>query len=272
MSAIQRAAVSTRDMAVKTASFWKMENLSSAFLKQAQEGQSLRDPALPVEIRPIAHCGMGIAAVELADFSPERLKQIIEPFSRPEYRLFAYEGSGAMLALYQPDLFGWMARTTGKIGLLPMADFHYPDPRAFTGAFEPEIRRLISYGFGRMLYFKHGGIGGAIRAAGQVDWLEVPQAVQGIAFAYAMVNNSDLGNVLRAGQRLQPAPAGRAFTDGLIYALEFWEWMAPGFLAGRAASNPYEAALMRAARDGVDAGLERGALAPFALEPYKPRE
>jgi hypothetical protein len=45
-------------MGLKTASFWRMENLSSAFLKNARPGQSLNDPGMPIAIRPIAHCGI----------------------------------------------------------------------------------------------------------------------------------------------------------------------------------------------------------------------
>jgi hypothetical protein len=267
MAEIQGEAVGTPDMGRKTASFWRMENLSSAFLKNARPGQSLNDPGMPVPIRPIAHCGMGIAAVELANFDVCRLREIIESFSNPEYRLFAYEGTGAMLALYEPDLFALMSRMCAALGILPLARLTPPaDPDAFLRSFEPEIQRLISHGYGRMLYFKNHTLASAIRAVSRATYLQPWPCVQGIAFAYSMVNNSDLGRVFRAGENLRGHDVGEPFSEGLVYALEFWEWMAPGFLERLKVTTDYENGLKQAARLGVETGRARGPLAPFAVE------
>jgi hypothetical protein len=267
MAEIQCRAVRTINMGQKTASFWRMENLSAAFLKNARPGQSLHDPALPVAIRPIAHCGMGIAALELANFKAARLREIIDSISDPEYRLFAYEGTGAMLALYEQDLFALMSRICAALGILPLARLDRPeDPKAFVGSFEPEIRRLIAHGYGRMLYFKNHTITSAIRAVWRADYLQPEPCVQGIAFAYSMVNNSDLHRVLRAGENLKTTQVGPQFAEGLVYAMEFWEWMAPGFLEQFQATTDFERSLVAAARRGVEAGRARGPLAPFAVE------
>lgn len=238
MIEIQGDAVRTPDMDRKTAAFWKMENLASNFLKTAQPGHSLRDPGLPIEIRPIAHCGMGIAAVEVGGFRADRVAEIIDGFSEPSYRLFAYEGLGAMLALYEKDAFGYMSRACSHLGLIPLVPLDRPDERSFVSFFEPEIQRLIGHGYGRMLYFKHGSIAGALRSALRASLFNSSACVQGIAFAYSMVNNSDLERVFRAGENLQGATLRRAFENGLIYALEFWEWMAPGFLNRFAPRHP----------------------------------
>jgi len=266
MAEIQAAAARTRDMGEKTAAFWKMEHLSSAFLKQRQPGQSLRDASMPIEIRPIAHCGMGIAAVEVAEFQALPLSQIIDSFSDPEYRLFAYEGAGAMLALYEPDLFGLMTQVSRKLGLLPLAPLKRPDHHAFLRAYEPEVQRLIAHGYGRMLYFKNHSISSAVRDAQRAYYLQTRACVQGIAFAYSMVNNSDLISVFRAGEECSQGDLGAAFRDGLIYALEFWEWMAPGFLDGLAPRRHFEADLIRTAREALALARIRGALAPFSVE------
>ncbi len=266
MSSIHRDAVLSTDIGRKTSAFWKMENLASSFLKNAQPGQSLRDADLPIEIRPIAHCGMGIAAVEVADFKAQRITEVIESFSSPACRLFAYEGSGAMLALYEKDLFGLMSRACRMLGLLPLAALDRPDEREFLADFEPEIQRLIAHGYGRMLYFKHGNIAAAVEAAMTLPSLDASACVQGIAFAYAMVNNGDLQRVFKAGESLNAAEFSPAFENGLIYALEFWEWMAPGFLDQFAPKSTFGSYLTEVARREIEYCRRRGTLSPFIVE------
>ena len=267
MREIQSEAQQTSDMGRKTASFWLMENLSATFLKTAEPGESLHDPELPVEIRPISHCGMGIAAVEVADFQPARIAEVIDSFSNPDYRLFAYEGSGAMLALYEPGLFLAGTRTMACLGLLPLARLRRPDEVEFVRHFEPEIQRLIAHGYGRMLYFKNHGIAGAIIAAQKASFLQPHACVQGVAFAYSMVNNSDLGRVFSAGRQLTNTPVGAAFRDGLIYALEFWEWMAPGFLPSLKPATEFASGLIETAAAEIDRCRAAGPLAPFSVIP-----
>ena len=266
MKQIQGEAVRAA-MAVKTAAFWKMENLSSAFLKNARPGQSLNDQRMTVEVRPISHCGMGIAAVELSGFDAARLTRILESFSNPEYRLFAYEGAGAMMSLYKPDVFGAMAKGFGALGILPMVPIKCPDDAEFIRSFDPEIQRLIAHGYGRMLYFKSHNIATAIRAARRATACRFGPCVQGVAFAYSMVNNGDLHRVFESGRALQDMEIRPAFIEGLVYAIEFWEWMAPGFVDGFAEANAFEASLFGAARQSVTASRARGPLLPFAVEP-----
>lgn len=266
MSAIQSKAAQTTDMGVKTASFWKMEKLAASFFKQAQSGNTLSDPRLPVEIRPIAHCGMGIGAVEAANFDPFKITSAIESFSHPQYRLFAYEGSGAMLALYELDMFGIVARSFSLLGLVPLAPLHRPAGEKFVTFFPAEIQRLIAHGYGRLLYFKNNNIAGAIRDATRPRWLDTSACVQGIAFAYAMVNNDDLDRVLQAGRGLDDPELKRSFENGLIYALEFWEWMAPGFLSLLRPATAYHADMIRIAQEEIDSVRARGVLGAFIVE------
>jgi hypothetical protein len=268
MKAVQSGAALTTDMGKKTASFWLMENLSSTFLKTAQPGESLRDPDLPIETLPISHCGMGIGAVELAGFQPGKLIEVIELFSHPDYRLFAYEGSGAMLALYEPDMFHLVARTFARMGLLPLPSMTRPLKDKFVQSFDPEIQRLIAHGYGRMLYFKNHSIAGAIHEAQRAGLPEVQASFQGVAFAYSMVNNRDLARVFRAGQDLAATPAGAGFRNGLTYALEFWEWMSPGFLRWLEPDTEFGSQLIQKASEEITrCRAQGGPLLPFRLSP-----
>jgi hypothetical protein len=99
-----------------------------------------------------------------------------------------------------------------------------------------------------------------------VRFVEAFAAAQGIAFAYSMVNNSDLHRVFRTGERLVQHPLGASFRDGLIYALEFWDWMSPGFLESRIPATAFEAGLFQVAGDEIAACRRRGPLAAFRVD------
>lgn len=262
VSAVQRQAAASASLEEKTAAFWRMENLSAAFLKTAQPGNSLNDPSLPVEIRPICHCGMGVAAVEVGGFEARSISQVIDRFSNPQYRLFSYESIGAMLAVYEPDLFGLATRLLGSLGLVPLPSLRRPAPERFVAQFPPDIRRLIAHGYGRLTYFKSPTLKAALRRVTATGLFPHDPCLQGIAFAYAMVNTRDLYNVLET--RPLADPAGRtAFRSGLIYALEFWEWMAPGFLDLVKPREDEPRALVEEARRQIERCRARGYLEPF---------
>ncbi len=248
MSEIQGRAVRTSDMRVKTTGFWAMENLGATFVRHAKPGQTLNDPNLPVEVRPIAHCGMGVGAVEVSGFEAGKLINLIESLSNPAYGMFPYDNVGSMLGVYEPDLFTTVARGLTVAGLLPIAPLRWPDPTKYLRSFSPEARRLISHGYGRMLYFKGHNIATAIRAAGRAAPFEFGPCVQGIAFAYSMANHGDLHRVWRAGEGMHPGQVSRHFNDGLVYAMEFWEWMAPGTLDTFAPRTAHAAGLISEAR------------------------
>jgi hypothetical protein len=210
---------------------------------------------------------MGVGAVEVSDFEPRRMIGLIESLSNPDYKMFGYENVGAMLGVYEPDLFTTMAKGFTLVGLLPIAPLHWPEPAGYLPAFEPEVRRLISHGYGRMVYFKGHSIARAIRTAAKAPAFDFGACVQGIAFAYSMANNSDLHRVWRAGETMAGEEEGRFFNDGLIFAMEFWEWMSPGTLDTFAPQTAHAAGLIAAARQGVALGRARGALPAFAVDP-----
>ncbi len=263
MTGIQRRAAATFDMRQKTIAFWKMENIGAAFLRNAVPGQTLNDPSLPVEILPISHCGIGISAVELADFRASRVIELIGSFSNPSYRLFAYENVGAMLGVYEPDTFTAAARILALLDFLPIAPLHHPNHSTYVTEFAPEARRLISHGYGRMLYFKSSTLADAVRKAESADSFDFPACVQGMAFAYSMVNSGDLHRVWQAGERMQTEGLRQPFCKGLVFALEFWEWMAPGSLASLAPRTRFASSLIDRAAAGVAAGRAQGALPAF---------
>jgi len=265
MSEIQGRAVSTPDMRVKTTGFWAMESLGATFVRNARPGQTLNDPDLPVTIRPIAHCGMGVGAVEVSGFEARKLIDLIESFSNPDYGMFPYDNVGSMLGVYEPDIFTTLARGLTLAGLLPIAPLRWPEPRNYLRSFPPEARRLIAHGYGRMVYFKSHNIATAIQAVGRAEAFEFGACVQGIAFAYSMANHGDLHRVWRAGERMPLEEVGRHFNNGLVYAMEFWEWMAPGTLDTFAPGTSHAASLIDAARRGVAAGRAHGALPAFSV-------
>src|SRR2546425_4203824 len=163
MTAIQLEAIRSLDLGKKTVALWRLENLGASFLRHAHSGSTLSASYLPSEIRPVAHSGMGVAAVELAGFDAASISKTIETFANPECAAFCYESVGAMLALYKPDLFFRTITCFARLGLVPLITISYPDPDSFLASFPPEVQRLISHGYGRLLYFKSTSIATAIR-------------------------------------------------------------------------------------------------------------
>ncbi|OFV95573.1 MAG: hypothetical protein A3H28_16930 [Acidobacteria bacterium RIFCSPLOWO2_02_FULL_61_28] len=260
IAAIQKEA-ETGDIAVKTAALWKMESLGVTFGRVAQPGDTLRDPNLPVEARPIVHVGMGGAAVEVANFDRAEIMRRIDSLAHPDYRLFGYEQIGAMLGVYEKTVPRMM------LGLKPLD--RPPDVKQFILSFDdPKVRRLISHGYGRLLYFNSKHVGAAYHNVKQREFLDPRAAVQGMGFGYAMVNHRELGTVLETGDVLvvfDPTFV-RAFQAGLVYALMFWEWVSPGFLQTLGFANPRATELVATARTEIESARQRGYLEPFVVE------
>ena len=256
IAAIQQEAAASSDISVKTAALWKMESLGVTFGRIAQPGESLNDPQLPPEACPICHVGMGGAAVEAANFDHEKITRLIDSLAHPKYRLFGYEQIGAMLGVYE--------KTVPRL-MLGLKKLDRPDPAKFLPLFPGEVRRLISHGYGRLLYFNSKDIHVALRNIQKREFLNLPAAVQGTAFGYTMVNHLDLGVVLETGDSLLDPVLVKAFKAGLVYALEFWEWMSPGFLESLEFSSPRATELVSIARREIASARQHGALRPFAV-------
>jgi hypothetical protein len=240
-----------------TRGFWKMESLGAAFGRNPPSGKTLNDPRLPVEVRPITHNGMGVGVVEACGFHPEKIVGSIESLSHPDYRWFAYESIGAMLGVYEVPF------PKRLIGLQP---HRRPEPGSFARAFSPEIQRLISSGYGRITYFNSVDLSAAVRKVASQPFLQLPTAVQGIAFAYAMVNHIDFWRVLETGDGFEDPELRAAFRNGLIYALKYWEWETPGFLRSLEPRSARSADSIAAAQREIVASLARGYLGAFIVE------
>ncbi|OFW35932.1 MAG: hypothetical protein A3J28_10460 [Acidobacteria bacterium RIFCSPLOWO2_12_FULL_60_22] len=255
--AIQREAAQHTDLGVKTKALWKMESLGVTFGRLALDGDTLSDPNLPAEARPILHVGMGGAAVEEANFDPDKIKQRIDSLAHPDYRLFSYEQIGAMLGVYE--------KTVPRL-MLGLKRLNRPDPAQYIPLFPSEVQRLISHGYGRLLYFNSKDIRAALLNIKNRKYLDLRAAVQGMAFGYTMVNHNELGVVLETGDGLIEPTLVKAFKAGLVYALEFWEWASPGFLPSLRLSGSRPAELIQIAREEIESARKRGFLGPFVVE------
>ena len=259
IATIQKEAAASPAISAKTAALWKMESLGVTFGRVAQPGDTLSDPSLPVEARPIAHVGMGGAAVEVANFDCAEITRVIDSLAHPEYRLFSYEQIGAMLGVYEKTVPRLM------LGLKPLN--RPDDTRQFIRSFpDEEVQRLISHGYGRLLYFNSKDIHAAFRNIQKRDFLDLRAAVQGMAFGYTMVNHNELEVVLETGDSLLDPALVRAFKAGLVYALEFWEWESPGFLQSLRVPGPRAEELIAIACAEIESARKQGILKPFVVE------
>jgi hypothetical protein len=256
-SAEQKTAEQSKETAVMTAGLWRMESLGVTYARQTPAGKTLNDSTLPLACRPIVHVGMGAGSVEVANFDPNKITETIESLSNPSFHLFPYESLGAMLGIYEKSLPRIM------LGLKPL---NRPEPQGFIKCFSAEIQRLISHGYGRLLYFNSMNIAVTVRNIAARPFLQAPAAIQGMAFAYTMVNNADLWTVLETGTGFEDLKLKAAFRTGLIYGLEFWEWESPGFLRTLKPPNRNSAESIDIAQQEIEVSRARGFLAPFWVE------
>ena len=147
--------------------------------------------------------------------------------------------------------------------LLGLKPLRRPRPEEFIPRFSPEIQRLISVGYGRVLYFNSGSISTALRKIARRPFLDAPAAVLGVAFACAMINYLDFWLVLETEGKFRDPNWSAAYRNGLIYALEFWEWEVPGFLRSLRPRGPRSAELIAVAEREVNSCIGRGCLHAF---------
>jgi hypothetical protein len=246
---------------------WRTEGFSTTFGKYRLEENTLNDPALPRESLPVAHVGYGAASTEYARFQPGVLHEIAETRCHPCYQAFMYEGIGSILRIYEPGFFKFMC---GAMGLIPRGAPAGPDRTgffgAFLGSFTPEIQRLITHGYGRLVAFSRLTVYAALREVGQLPPERVAPCVQGIAFAFAIMNSQEMARLLENSQTLEPAPVRAAFQNGLVYTLSFCEWFVPGTLAKWKAAGPNEERLTALAREEAARDQARGYPLAFQLE------
>lgn len=252
------------------AALWKSEGLATTVAKHALPENSLRDPAILPELRPVIHVGFGSGSAECFAFDAAQLDARFREDCVPEFREFAYEGVGAMLRAYERGFFKLMTHT---VGLIPFDAPEGPNPEGFFAAYleqyPPHIQRLIAHGYGRILAFSHMDVYRAIQDATKLPAHRVEPVVHGIAFAFAMINSADLPLLLRRSD-IPFAPNVRsAFQDGLTYSLAFLEWFVPGLLGAWPSFGPLETGLVQHARREHALAIAHGA--PLAFRLAEPR-
>lgn len=246
---------------------WKSEGLATSVGKHLLPENSLADPALPTNVLPIAHVGFGSGSSEAMLFDVDKLNAHFADRCEPNHRGFSYEGIGAILRIYERGFFKVMS---GTLGLIPLDAPDGPDPDGFFSAYlaqYPEaIQRLIAHGYGRIVAFSNIDIYSAIRQATAFPDNRIEPAVHGCGFAFSFMNSADLPRILEESAVPFEAPVRAAFQNGLIYSLVFFDWYAPGLLAGWQPNGSREAELIEHARREAESAQRRGYLLPFMLE------
>ncbi|MGI8785675.1 MAG: hypothetical protein ACR2L2_18740 [Acidobacteriota bacterium] len=243
---------------------WTIEKLVACCAKHSTI--TLNDDLLPPGIQTTAHTGLGFSATESSRFDPAVFTRIVEGMSHPDYRLFCYESAGSVLAFHENDAMLPLVKGLEKIGLLELVCSDPGQMDEFRLSFrDPELQRLIANGYGRILYFKSRDVSAAVGAAYARPFLNFEGAVQGIGFAYLLMNARDWATILRAATELETAWAG-PFRVGLVYTMEFFEWMTPGFLDTLPPQRPAVARLLQTAAEESRADRKRGFIKTFALE------
>jgi len=259
-----------RDLERIVVRLWKSEGLGTSVAKHLEPENTLNDPALAREVLPVVHVGFGSGSAEWYLFDAARLNAVFSERCAPDYREFSYEGIGAILRAYERGLFKLSAGVLGFIGLDAPEG---PDSRDFfadyLGHFPPAVQRLIAHGYGRILAFSTPDVYKAIREATKFPPERIEPAVHGIAFAFAMMNNTDLPLLLRESAVPFEPDVRAAFQNGLIYAIAFMDWYAPGVLAHWQPAGRLETDLIEHARREAALARERGVLLAFRLaDPY----
>ena len=246
---------------------WKSEGLSTSVGKHSLPENNLADPKLPPNVLPIAHVGFGSGSTEKMVFDVDKVNAFFAAKCHPDFIGFSYEGIGAILRLYERGFFKVMS---GSLGLIPLDAPDGPNPDGFFASYlqqyPPDIQRLITHGYGRIVAFSNMDIYSAIGQATAFPAERVEPAVHGCAFAFAFMNSADLPRILENSTIPFDASVRAAFQNGLIYSLVFFDWYAPGLLANWKAAGPLESTLIDHARREAESSRTRGYLLPFRLE------
>jgi hypothetical protein len=263
----REAAARVPDLPALVAGLWKVEGLSTTLGKYRLPENTLNDPRLPREVLGISHVGYGAASTEHASFDPAKLHEIADTKCAPDYRNFMLEGIGSILRIYEPGVFKFMC---GIMGLIPKGA--PPGPlrdgffAGFLSAFSPEVQRLITHGYGRLVAFSRMSVYKALEEAIALPAERVAPCAQGVAFAFFMMNSQEVPRLMENSAIPHPAPVRAAFQNGLVYSMVFCEWFAPGLLAKWQPRGSLEEKLIGLARSESALNLKRGYPLAFRLE------
>ena len=248
------------------AGLWKSEGLAATIGKHLLPENSLNDPALPRQVLPVSHVGFGSGSTESLVFDAAKLGARFSERCAGGYQGFAYEGIGAVLRFYER---GFLKLMGGALDFIGLDAPDGPDPSGFFAGylqqFPSDLQRLITHGYGRIIAFSNLTVYGAIEEATTLPSERIEPAVHGAAFAFAMINSVDLPRILRHSAVPYDPVVRAAFQNGLIYALVFLEWFAPGLLAKWQPQGALETEMLHHARQEASLSVERGFPLAFRL-------
>ncbi len=213
---LQETALSSDSIKEKTVALWQMERLGFAHSRFEGVGNILSDPAIPREVLPIAHVGLGAAAMEVSQFARDKALTFLDERAHPAYRMFALEMLGCLWAVHEQAPFRLMFQLVSRSKI---RSFEVPAWDAFTEQFTREEQRVIAHGVGRTLYFRSFSLGAALDEAISRSSLDSGAAAQGIAFAYSLVNYNDMAKTLGLGGEIENGEARQGFSNGLVMRL-----------------------------------------------------
>ena len=249
------------------AGLWKSEGLSTSIGKHLLPENNLRDPRLKKEVLPIAHVGFGSGSTESLVFDVAKIDELFAARCVPEYRGFSYEGIGAILRIYERGFFKVMS---GTLGLIKLDAPDGPDPAGFFAdylrRFPAETQRLIAHGYGRIVAFSNMNIYSALTEITTYPAERIEPAAHGAGFAFAFMNSADLPRLLDHSAIPFDATVRAGFQSGLVYALVFFDWYAPGLLENWKPTGALETELIEHARREAAATRLRGYPLAFRLE------
>lgn len=249
------------------AGLWKSEGLSTSIGKHLLAENNLRDSRLKKETLPIAHVGFGSGSTESLVFDVAKIDALFAERCVPEYRGFSYEGIGAIMRIYERGFFKVMS---GTLGLIKLDAPDGPDPAGFFAdymrKFPAETQRLIAHGYGRIVAFSNMNIYSALTEITTYPAERIEPAAHGAAFAFAFMNSADLPRLLDHSAIPFDATVRAGFQSGLVYALVFFDWYAPGLLDNWKPTGALETELIEHARREAAATRLRGYPLAFRLE------
>jgi len=121
----------------------------------------------------------------------------------------------------------------------------------------------------RLLAFSTSDIYDAIGYATSLPQERIEPVVHGAAFAFALINMTDLPHMLRHSAVPFDPSVRAAFQNGLVYALVFLDWFAPGVVANWRSEAALEAELIDLARKELEEARQQGF--PLAARLAHPR-
>jgi hypothetical protein len=263
----QEAAQNPSNMPGVVHGFWRTEGLATTLGKYLLPENTLNDAKIPREAYGIAHVGFGAASTEVALFDTKKLVDVVERLAEPRYSGFMYEGIGSVVRIYEPGIFKFMC---GQLGLIPRNAPPGPDKAGFFAkffaGFPKDVQWLITHGYGRLVSFSKISVYKAINEAASLPAERVGPCVQGIAFAFAMMNSVEMPRLLENSAIPYDDKVRAAFQNGLVSGLTFCDWFVPGFLAASRPSGQLGEKLTMLARNEAALNQKRGYPLPFDLE------